>query len=60
MLIFSFTFANVYDIINKEQRNVGLFYHSLDELISLETDQDIFVAYLLDLEESIQNFVILL
>ncbi len=51
MLIFSFTFANVYDIINKEQRNVGFFYHSLDELISLETDQDIFVAYLLDLEE---------
>lgn len=51
MLIFSFTFANVYDIINKEQRNVGFFCLSLDELNSLEINEEDFVAYLLDLEE---------
>lgn len=51
MLIFSFTFANVYDIINKEQRNVGFFCLSLDELNSLEINEEDLVAYLLDLEE---------
>jgi hypothetical protein len=51
MLIFSFTFANVYDIINKEQRNVGFFCLNLDELNSLEINEEDLVAYLLDLEE---------
>ncbi|HOB16533.1 MAG TPA: hypothetical protein PK894_06225 [Defluviitoga sp.] len=51
MLIFSFTFATVYDIINKDELNIGFFFLNLNDLQNLESDENDFIAYLLDLEE---------
>jgi len=51
MLILSFTFGSIYDIINEDNQVVGKFFHNLTDVENIEVNPNQVVGYLLNLNE---------
>ncbi|WP_147429939.1 MULTISPECIES: hypothetical protein [unclassified Petrotoga] len=51
MLILSFTFGSIYDIIQEDNQIVGKFFHTLTDIENAELDPNYIVGYFLDLNE---------